>query len=65
MEEEEEQQDAAKFVLLILFKLALHVSGDSFVHLQQHFDCIYSFLGQCTDCAVCCRPVTQIGWNVK
>jgi len=25
------------------FKLALHVSGDSFAHLQAHFDCIYSF----------------------
>jgi hypothetical protein len=39
------QQDAAKFVLLILFKLALHVSGDSFAHHQEHFDCICSFLG--------------------
>jgi hypothetical protein len=34
------------------FKLALHVVGDSFAHLQEHFDCTYSFLGQCTDSAV-------------
>jgi len=40
--------------------LDLHVSGDTFVHLQEHFDFMYRFLEQCTDCAVCCRPVTQI-----
>ena len=33
------------------FKSALHVSGDSFACLHGHFDCIYSFLGQCTDSA--------------
>jgi len=43
------------------FKLVLHVSGESFAHLQEHFDCIYSFLEHCTGSAVCCRPVTQIG----
>ena len=46
------------------FKLALRVSGDSFTHLQEHFYCIYGFLEQCTDPAVCCRPVTQIGSNL-
>jgi len=45
------------------FKLAVHVSSNNFAHLQKHFDCIYSFLEQCTDCAVCYRPVTHIGWN--
>jgi len=44
------------------FKLALYVSGDSFAHLQEHFDCTYSFLEKCTDSPVCCWPVTQIGW---
>ena len=24
---------------------------------------IYSFSEQCIDSAVCCRPVTQVGWN--
>jgi len=33
------------------FKLAVHVLGDSFAHLQEHFDCIYSFLEQCTNSA--------------
>jgi len=28
------------------FKLALHVLGDIFAHLQEHFDRIYSFLEQ-------------------
>ena len=41
------------------FKLALHVSGDSFAHLQEQFGCIYSFLEQSTDSAVCCRPVIR------
>ena len=45
------------------FKLALHVSGDSFAHLQENFDCIYSFLEKWTYSVVCCQPVTQIGWN--
>jgi hypothetical protein len=31
------------------FMLALHVLGNNFAHLQEHFDCIYSFLEQCTD----------------
>ena len=43
------------------FKLPLNVSGDSFAHLQERFDCIYSCLEHCTDCAVCCRPVTPVG----
>ena len=53
----------SKFCFIDSFNLALHVSSDSFAHLQGHFDCTYSFLEQCTDSAVCCRPVTQIGWN--
>jgi len=40
-------------------KLAVHVSGDSFAHLQEHFDCIYSFLEQCTHFAVCCRSAAD------
>jgi len=54
-----------KICFIDSFKLALHVSGDSFAHLQEHFDCIYSFLEQCTLSAVCCRPVTQIEWSVQ
>ena len=53
-----------KICFIDSFKLALHVSGDSFAHLRDHFDCIYSFLEHCTDSAVCCRPVTQIGCNL-
>ena len=41
------------------FKLSLHVSGEYFAHLQEHFDCIYSFLEQRTESAVCRRPVTH------
>jgi len=48
-----------KFCFSNSFKLALHVSGDSFAHLQEHFDCIYSVLELCTDFAFCCRPVTH------
>jgi len=29
------------------FKQAVHVSGDSFTHLQDHFDRIYTFLEHC------------------
>ena len=32
------------YVFMDTFKSALHVSGDSFAHLQEHFYCIYSFL---------------------
>ena len=32
----------SKFCFSNSFKLALHVSGDSFAHLQEHFDCIYT-----------------------
>jgi len=53
----------SKICFIDSLKLALHVSGDCFFHLQEHFDCIYSFLEQCTVSAVCCRPVTQVGWN--
>jgi hypothetical protein len=35
------QQYAAK--LFDSFTIALNVSGDSFAHLQEQFDCIYSF----------------------
>ena len=30
------------------FKFALHISGDSFANLQEHFDFIYSFLEHCS-----------------
>ena len=39
------------YVVIDTFKSALHVSGDSFAHLHEHFDCIYSFLGKCIDSA--------------
>jgi len=45
------------FFFIDSFKLDLHVFGDSFAHLQEHFECVYIFLEQCTDSAVCCRPV--------
>jgi len=51
------QQDAEKFVLLILSKLALHVSADSSAHLQEHFDCICSFLELC-----CLLPTGDTYW---
>jgi len=57
----QQQTRYSKMCFIDYFQLALHVSGDSFAHLQEHFDCIYSFLDQCTYCAVCCRPVSQIG----
>ena len=53
----------SKICFIDSFKLAVRVSGDSFAHLQEHFDYIYSFLKQCTDSAVCCPQVTQIGRN--
>ena len=53
----------SKICFIESFKLDLHVSGDSFAHPQEHFDCLYSFLEQFTDSAVCCWPVTKIGWN--
>ena len=38
------EQDATIFSFINLFKSALHVSGDKFVHPLEHFfDCIYSF----------------------
>ena len=38
------QQDATTFSFIKLFNSALHVSGDKFAHLQEHFFyCIYSF----------------------
>ena len=59
----QQQTRCSKMCFIDSLKLAVHVSGDSFAHLQEHFDCMYSFLEQCTDSAVCCRPVTQVGWN--
>jgi hypothetical protein len=32
-----------QFPFIDLFKSALHVSGDVFAHLQELFNCIYSF----------------------
>jgi len=37
------------YIFIDSFKSALHVNGNSFAHLQEHFDCMYSFLEQCTD----------------
>ena len=47
-----------KICFIDSFKLAVHVSGESFAHLQEHFDCIYSFSEQCTDSAVCSKVRT-------
>jgi hypothetical protein len=45
------QQDATTFsfinLLINIFKSALHVSGDKFVHPQEHF--LTVFLVHCTD----------------
>ena len=49
----------SKICFIDSFKVAVHVSGDGFAHLQEHYDCIYSFLEQCTDSVVCCRQVTD------
>jgi len=40
----QEPTRCSKICFIDSFKLALHVSGDSFVHLEEHFDGIYSFL---------------------
>jgi len=40
-----------KFRLLIFFKSALHVSGDTLAHPQEHFLTVYTALVQCTDIA--------------
>jgi len=53
----------SKLCFIDSFRFTLYVLGDSFAQLQDHFDCIYSFLEQCTDSAVFCRPVTQFGWS--
>ena len=45
------QQDAAMFTFINLFKSALHVSGDKFAHPQEHFLTVYTALVQCTDTA--------------
>jgi len=44
------KKDSAKLLfLLILLSSALHDSGYSFAHFQEHFDSTYSFLEQGTD----------------
>ena len=45
------QQDAATFSFINLFKSALHVSGDKFAHPQEHFLTVayIQLLVQCTD----------------
>jgi hypothetical protein len=49
----------SKICFIDSFKLALHVSGDSFAHLQEHFDCIYSF----TMYRLCCLlPTGDTDW---
>jgi hypothetical protein len=37
------------YIFIDSYKPARHVSGDSFAHLREHFDCIYSILEQCID----------------
>ena len=49
------QQDATTFSFNNLSKLALHVSGDKFAHLQEHFLTVYTAFG--TMHRHCCRPV--------
>ena len=44
-----------------LFYWFFYACSTCFAHLQEHFDCVYSFLEQCTESAVCCWPVTQVG----
>jgi len=48
--------------LIDSFKLALHVSGDSFAHLRKHFDCIYSFGTMYRLC--CLLPTRDTDWMV-
>jgi len=45
----------------LLFKSALHVSGDKFVHHQEHFLTVYAAFGK-TD-RHCCRPVPRLRRN--
>jgi hypothetical protein len=64
-----------QFSFIVLFKSALHVSGEVFAHLQEQFNCIYSFGTmhrpvQCTDLLLTGDTVemelssisTKIGW---
>ena len=37
------------YIFIDSFKSTLHVSGDSFSHFQEHFDCVYSILEQYID----------------
>jgi len=39
------------YIFIDSFKSAQHVLGESFALLQEHFDCIYSFLEQYIDSA--------------
>ena len=51
------QQDATIFSFINLFISALHVSGDKFVHPQEHFLTVYTAFG--TMHRHCCRPVPR------
>ena len=55
------QQDATTFSFINLFKSALHVSGDKFVHPQEHCLTVYTAFG--TMHRHCCRPVPRLRWN--
>jgi hypothetical protein len=49
------QQNATTFTFSNLFNSALHVSGDKFAHLQEHFLTVYTAFG--TMHRRCCPPV--------
>ena len=55
------QQDAATFSFINLFKSALHVSGDKFAHPQEHFLTVYTAFG--TMHRHCCQLVPRLRWN--
>ena len=57
------QQDATLFSFINLFKSAQHVSGDKFVHPQEHFLTVYTAFG--TLHRLCCRPVVRFRWNIS
>ena len=57
-EQRSNQKDATNFSFIYLFKSALHVSGDKFVHPQEHFLNVYTAFG--TMHRHCCRPVPRL-----
>jgi len=57
------QQDATTFSFINLFNSAQHVSGEKFVHPQEHFLTVYTAFG--TMHCLCCRGVPRLRWNVS